>query len=273
VAKLAAGNLRFVSGPRLKKRLGQHHLTSSALCRPLVDFLAPAGERVLEIGPGGGVLTRALLDAGARVWGVELDAEWAFELPRALRVRGAATAALQPVLMDALDLPWGRLPAPTLVGGNLPYNVATPLIAAVLPHHQRVPRAAFLLQKEVAERLTARPGTRDYGALTVLVQCHAEAHVLGRVKPGSFRPPPKVESAFVGLRLREPPLPAPELAAFLALVRHGFGQKRKTLRNALGRVVGSSRVEVALAELGLPPASRAEELSLAQWLEVWRRLR
>ena len=257
--------------PRLKKALGQHHLLRPELCRPLVDFLAPSGERVLEVGPGGGVLTRALLAAGATVWGVELDLEWVWTLRRAV-ARETPAGALRPLVMDALDLPWSRLPAPTLVAGNLPYNVATPILAALLPHHGRVPRAAFLLQKEVAERLTAKPGTRDYGSLTVLVQCYAEATILGRVRPGSFRPPPKVESAFVGLRLRPPPLPADEMPAFLARLREAFGQKRKTLRNSLGRVVGTARVEAALQALGLPPMTRAEELPLAAWLDLWRLL-
>jgi 16S rRNA (adenine1518-N6/adenine1519-N6)-dimethyltransferase len=188
-------------------------------------------------------------------------------------MKAEGPVALQPLVMDALQLSWDRLPAPTLVAGNLPYNVATPIIAAVLPQHARIPRAAFLLQKEVAERLTARPGTRDYGALTVLVQCHAEPRILGRVRPGSFRPPPRVESAFVGLRLRPPPLPPAELADFMVLVRLGFGQKRKTLRNALGRVTGSAVVEAALERLGLPPSTRAEELPLERWLAVWGLLR
>ena len=257
--------------PRLKKALGQHHLTRPEVCRPLVDFLAPRGERVVEIGPGGGVLTGQLLDAGARVWGVELDLEWAWELRRAMRARDRQRE-LQALVMDALALPWERLPAPALVAGNLPYNVATPLVAAVLPQWRCVPRAAFLLQKEVAERLTARPGTRDYGSLTVLVQCYAEATILGRVRPGSFHPPPKVESAFVGLRLHAPPLPEGEMPAFLARVREAFGQKRKTLRNSLGRVVGSARVEAALDALHLPPQTRAEELPLAAWLDLWRLL-
>jgi 16S rRNA (adenine1518-N6/adenine1519-N6)-dimethyltransferase len=255
--------------PRLKKRLGQHHLVRPEACRPLVDFLAPAGERVLEIGPGGGVLTRALLEGGARVWGAELDLEWAWQLRHAL----AGKRAVQLVAIDALDLAWERLPEATLVAGNLPYNVATPIVAALLPHHRRVPRAAFLLQKEVAERLTAKPGTRDYGALTVLVECHAEATILGRVKPGAFRPPPKVDSAFVGFRLRPPPLPDEDLPSFLGLVREGFGQKRKTLRNSLGRSVGPERVLAALERMGLPPTSRAEELSLERWLSLWSLLR
>ncbi len=239
-----------------------------------MDFLAPlADQRVVEVGSGGGVLTGALLAAGARVWGVELDLAWAWELRRRVRPPRLRSPSLQLLVMDALEMPWARLPAPTLVAGNLPYSVATALIASLLPCHQQVPRAAFLLQREVAERLTARPGTRAYGGLTILVQCHAEARILGRVRPGSFRPPPKVESAFVGLRLRPPPLPPAELAPFLALVRRAFGQKRKTLRNALASAVGSPVVEGALAALGLPATTRAEELPLESWLQLWPRLR
>jgi 16S rRNA (adenine1518-N6/adenine1519-N6)-dimethyltransferase len=269
-------------GPRLKKRLGQHHLVNPDVVRPLIDFLAPGvGDRVLEIGPGGGLLTRRLLATGARVCGVELDLEWAGELRSRLAPAapgdgapgGDRPPALQPplqlVVMDALELPWGRLPRGTLVAGNLPYNVATPLLARILPHHDRIPRAAFLLQKEVAERLTAVPGTRAYGSLTVLVACHAEVRLLGRVRPGSFVPPPKVDSAFVGLRLRPPPLPPRELERFLGVVRLGFGQKRKTLRNALA-ALGRERVVSALETLGLPATARAEELALDRWLALWR---
>ena len=257
--------------PRLKKRLGQHHLVNPAVARPLLDFLAPlGGARVLEVGPGGGQLTRELLAAGARVWAVELDLEWAASLRR-LAASSAHPAALQLLAMDALELPWGALPPPTLVAGNLPYNVATPLIARVLPQHERVPRAAFLLQLEVAQRLVARPASRDYGALTVLTAAYAEARILGRVRPGSFRPPPKVESAFVGLTLHPPPLPEPEMRGFLRFVRVAFGQKRKTLRNALGASLGRDRVEGAVAALGLPPKARAEELLLAVWLDLWRK--
>jgi 16S rRNA (adenine1518-N6/adenine1519-N6)-dimethyltransferase len=263
--------MRRYRGGVLRKRLGQHHLVNPAVVRPLVSFLGLApGGRVLEIGPGGGLLTGELLATGARVLAVELDVDWAFSLRRALQERDAPRVAL--AVADALELRWEGLLAPTLVAGNLPYNVATPLLARVLPLHESVPRAAFLLQKEVAERLTARPGSRAYGALTVMVACHAEARILGRVAPGSFVPPPKVESAFVGLTLRPPPLPPAALGAFLGTVRRGFGQKRKTLRNALGGALGRERVAAALAALGLPAACRAEELPLAAWLELWRAL-
>lgn len=267
--------------PRLKKSLGQHHLTRPELTRPLLDFLAPLERaQILEIGAGGGVLTGELLRAGARVWAVELDTEWAAALRGRLRGRGrggataAAREALQPVVADALDLAWERLPAPTLVAGNLPYNVGTAIVAAVLRHHERIPRAGFLLQREVAERLTARPGSRAYGALTVLVACHAETRILGRVAPGAFRPPPKVDSAFVGFALHAPPLPEGDMARFLGFVRQGFALKRKTLANSLSAgKLQKKAVELALAELGEPATRRAEELPLSAWLALWQVLK
>jgi 16S rRNA (adenine1518-N6/adenine1519-N6)-dimethyltransferase len=251
-----------VRTPPLRKGLGQHHLVSGALCRPLVGFLAPAGERVVEIGPGGGVLTRELLAAGARrIVGFELDPAWAFALRRSLPDSRLALA-----VGDALDFDWSRLPA--LVAGNLPYNVATAILERLLPHGERIPRAAFLVQKEVAERIVAGPGDPGYGSFSVLVACYARATVLGRVRPGSFRPPPKVESAFVGLDLHAPPLPPAEMPAFLATVRLAFGQRRKTLRNALAAGWGREEAERALAAAGLPSGARAEELGLAEFLAL-----
>jgi len=260
--------------PPFLKRFGQHHLVDPKLCRPLVDFLASppsstagalAGTRVVEIGPGGGVLTGVLLAAGARVLALEVDPAWAFELRRRLPHR-----ELLAVLGDALTFPWQRLPAPTLVAGNLPYNVATAILSALLPHHRNLPRAAFLVQREVAERLAARPGEKPYGALSVLVGARAEVHLLGRVRPGSFRPPPKVEGAFVGLRLVAPPLPEGEMEAFEATVRLAFAQRRKRLRNALAAGWGREGAAAALTRAGIDPGRRAEELALEDFLALHR---
>lgn len=251
-------------GPSLKKSLGQHHLTDGSLCRPLVRFLAPAGQRVLEIGPGGGVLTAELLAAGARVLGWELDLEWAVVLRRRL-------PDVQVVVGDALEIEWSRLPAPTLAAGNLPYNVATVILERMLPHHDRVPRAAFLVQKEVADRLVARPGDEAYGSLSLLVAAYADAHLLGRVRKGSFRPPPKVEGGFVGFELKPPPLPPGEMPELIALIRLAFNQRRKTLRNALAAGWGRERAEAVLSAVGLPEKVRGEELGLAEFLEIHQR--
>jgi 16S rRNA (adenine1518-N6/adenine1519-N6)-dimethyltransferase len=257
-----------VRKPPLRKALGQHHLISGALCRPLVEFLSPRGERVLEIGPGGGVLTAELLAAGARVLGWELDPRWAAHLRRALPDPG-----LSLVVGDALRIAWQRLPAPTLVAGNLPYNVATAIVEDLLPHGSRVPRAAFLVQKEVADRIVAAPGSDAYGSFSVLVAAYARPRLLGRVRPGSFRPPPKVESAFVGLELQPPPLPAAEMPAFIALVRQAFSLRRKTLRNSLAAGWGRERAEAVLAAAGIPERARAEELGLTELLEIGRNYR
>lgn len=241
----------------------------------MLDFLglerersAGRGEvapRVLEIGPGGGVLTAELLGAGARVLAWELDREWAAELRR--RLPGSS---LSVVVGDALAIPWGRLPAPTLAAGNLPYNVATAILERLLPHHARVPRAAFLVQKEVADRLVAGPRDPAYGALSVLVSAWARPSFLGRVRRGSFRPPPKVEGGFVGFELAPPPLPREEMPGFTAFVRLAFGQRRKTLRNALAAGWGRERAEAVLAAAGVPAKARAEELGLAELLAVYR---
>ncbi|MBZ0112021.1 MAG: 16S rRNA (adenine(1518)-N(6)/adenine(1519)-N(6))-dimethyltransferase RsmA [Thermoanaerobaculia bacterium] len=251
---------RAGQNPRLKKKLGQHHLIRSESCRPLVEFLNPSGERVLEIGPGGGVLTQALVDSGARVLAVELDLEWAAV------VHARFTGEVPIATVDALTLDFSRLPVPTMVAGNLPYNVGTAILTRVLPHHSRVPRAAFLVQLEVAQRLTARPSTRGYGSLSVFAQVYSRARILGRVKPGSFRPPPRVDSAFVGFELTPPPLPEAELGAFETLVRQGFAHKRKTLRNSLALGLGREAAEALLSESGFSTNCRAEEMALSEWL-------
>jgi 16S rRNA (adenine1518-N6/adenine1519-N6)-dimethyltransferase len=258
-----------VDRPPFKKRLGQHHLHDSALCRPLVEYLEPAGGRVIEIGPGGGVLTEALLEAGATVMAWELDPAWTFETARRL----ASEPRLRLVNADALALPWERIKSPFKVAGNLPYNVATALIDRMLDQGPRIARAAFMVQLEVAQRLAAGPGSKAYGAASVLTAARAKARILARVEPGSFFPPPKVVSAFIGL---EPRRVVPTLSAFgelRTLVFAAFGQRRKTLRNALSTRWPRAQVQSAIARVGLEPDVRAEQLSCAEFGELLNQLR
>jgi len=254
--------------PLLKKGLGQHHLRDGSLCRPLVDFLEPAGQWVVEVGTGGGALTGALLKAGARVTAWELDRAWAFEVAR----RFASSGGLRVINADALELPWDRFPAPFKVAGNLPYNVATALIDRMLDHGDRILGAAFLVQLEVAERLVARPGTKAYGATSILTEARAAARILGRVRPECFVPPPKVESAFVGFLPRDDPLAPKTLVALRSLVYAAFGQRRKTLRNALATRWPRDQVAAAIERSGLAAEVRAERVSYAAFTELLNQL-
>src|SRR4029453_5491307 len=180
---------------------------------------------VWEIGPGSGVLTGQLLVAEARkVVGCELDIAWAFALRSRVR-----DPRLRIVAADALDIPWHRLPKGSEVAGNLPYNVATAIIDRLLDAHTAVPRAGFLVQLEVAQRLVAQPGDPDYGSTSVLVRARAEARILGRVRPGAFNPPPKVDSAFVGFLLHPPALDAQAMRALRPTLRAPFGFPRLSL--------------------------------------------
>lgn len=265
--------------PRLRRALAQHHLRDPGASRPLVEWLRCAGRTVIEIGPGGGALTGRLIAAGAaRVAAIELDADWAFALAARLREREGAAAeaagAVDLVVADALELAWGRLSPEWRLAGNLPYNVGTVLIERLLAAAPAGVRAAFLLQKEVVDRMVAAPGSDDYGALSVRVAARARATRLGTLRPGAFVPPPKVESAFVGLELVPPPLDAAGMVRFDRLVAAAFGQRRKTLRNALGAGLGRGAAAAAalLESAGLDPGGRAERLSLADFVRLARAL-
>ena len=212
---------------------------------------------VIEIGPGRGALTAKLLDRAARVIAIEID----HDLAGYLRQRFAGDARLEVIEADVLSVDlaqWG--PAP--IAGNLPYYIASPILERAL--RLRPPRAVFLLQKEVALRLVAQPRSRDYGYLTVATALFATARLVCEVPPSAFRPPPKVDSAVVEFSPCAPAMADPE--AFLAFAAQCFRHKRKTIRNNLAVVYGKGVVE------SWPEAAlRAEQLSLPQLEEMWRR--
>lgn len=225
-----------------------------------------SGRTVIEIGPGGGVLTRLLLERGARrVVACELDPSWAFALRRRV-----TDPRFRLAVGDACDLAWERAPAAARIAGNLPYNVATRIVARVLERAPVGLRSAFLVQREVADRLTAAPGEGSYGALTVLTRARAAARRLAVVMPGSFVPPPAVTSAFVGLERTATPIADDEWADFKGLVRTAFGHRRKTLLNNLGPSMGRPAAAAAIEALGLPAKVRAEALGLDQFVRLFR---
>jgi 16S rRNA (adenine1518-N6/adenine1519-N6)-dimethyltransferase len=246
----------------LKKRFGQHFLTDRTILRRIVQFahIAP-DDLVVEVGPGAGSLTTELAAVARRVVAIEIDKD----LVPALR--SSMPANVDTVEGDALevDLPAGMFH----VVGNLPYNVATPLFKRFIEHRDRILSVTVMIQKEVAQRLAAQPGAKEYGPLSVLIQYYATVKYGFSVPPGAFKPRPKVDSAVVRLEWKPD---VPEARAFTDFVHQAFSSRRKKLVNNLLSMFGSlSRDEVLLrvARAGAPLDVRPEELSVTQFLRVY----
>ena len=251
--------------PRAKRRLGQHFLTDPRLLGRIADALgAGPDDTVLEIGPGYGGLTGALAERAGRVVAVEKDRD----LVPALRERLPEATIVEG---DAIDADWHALAGPRfLVAGNIPYNITSPLIDKALqpPLPERI---VFLVQKEVADRVTASPGTPEYGALSVGVQSVARAERLFTVPAGAFQPRPRVDSAVLRLTPLEVPLVAPHAqASFRRLVVALFGFRRKQLARGVRELTGwpAQSVAALLDRVGLRAAARPEVLAPADFAEL-----
>jgi len=244
----------------LPQKLGQHFLTNAGILERIALAVCPEGEDlVIEIGPGRGALTEKLLRRAAHVVAIEIDAA----LVEHLRTRFADEPRLEIVHADVLDTDlarWGRAP----VAGNLPYYITSPILEKAV--RLDVPRAVFLIQKEVAERLIAQPRHREYGYLTLQTALFADTRLLFEVKPGAFRPPPQVDSAVVLLTPHMRDLGVGDREAFRRFLSHCFRQKRKTLRNNLAGVYGKETID-PWPEAGL----RAEQITLEQFAEMYKR--
>lgn len=259
--------------------MGQNFLVDQNIARLIADT---AGLRdddtVLEIGPGLGALTEVLLERAGRVVAVEKDAR----LHEFLRGRLGRRANLQLLHGDALEADLAALvtchSSRFKVVANLPYAISTPLLTQLVESPARPALMVLMVQREVGDRLAAAPRTKDYGALTLYTQLYYEVRRAHLVSPSCFLPPPAVGSAVMVLRRAPHPLLEPELEGpFKQLVRAGFGRRRKMLRgvlpkSALGERVNSDTLAAALARIGQPRTARAEELSLAQWLQLTRTL-
>jgi 16S rRNA (adenine1518-N6/adenine1519-N6)-dimethyltransferase len=257
--------------PRPRKRFGQHFLEAAWVVR-LIDALEPApDDTFLEIGPGRGALTAPLARRVRRVIAVEIDRDLAAGLPALVppNVRVVEGDFLE-VALDAL-LQGERLPV--RVVGNLPYNVSSPILIKLLESHDRGRRlsdATIMLQREVADRVAARPGTPDYGVLAIQVALHADVARLLTLPPGAFRPPPKVTSAVVRLRFRAPTVAVGDPAVFERIVRGVFLQRRKTLANALKPVADALGRNAArlLDAAGIEGRRRPETLTLEEFARL-----
>lgn len=241
-----------------KKKWGQNFLRNRGAVEKIVAAIDPApGEIVLEIGPGEGVLTDKLLELPNRIIALEIDPDLA------ARLRAKHGERLELRNEDAVD---ATLPdTPFRAVGNLPYNVGTPILRRVIAD-PNCRRGVFMLQKEVAERVTAKPGTESYGYLTLYVQAFASARSIMTLEPKSFYPPPKVRSAVVVLDPRDPGLASPR-EAVLDLVSTSFRMRRKKLVNNLTgwRELTREQVLEAMRNAGIDEGARAETLSLAEF--------
>jgi len=255
-----------------RKRFGQNFLQDAAVIDRIAAAIHPVpGERLVEIGPGTGALTAALLASGCDLDVIELDRDLvpgllaAFSLQPGFRLHSA----------DALNFDFGSLVEgdgddgqrghSLRIVGNLPYNISTPLLFKLLDNTALIRDMHFMLQLEVVRRLAAAPGSKNWGRLGVMAQFHCQVEHLFDVPPSAFRPPPKVESAIVRLTpWAASPWPGCDATQLRALVKAAFAQRRKTLRNNLKGIIDSGRLEA----LGVDPSARAETLELSQFIEI-----
>jgi 16S rRNA (adenine1518-N6/adenine1519-N6)-dimethyltransferase len=247
-----------------KKSLGQHFLHERHIIDKMLLAIDPKpGDRFVEIGPGQGALTFPLLDRHGALTAIEYDRDLLAPLTEAAKAHGE----LSLVHSDVMNVDFTALAAgtPFRLVGNLPYNLSSPILFHALDHAAVIRDMHFMLQKEVVDRMAAGPGSKVYGRLSVMLQAYCRVTSLFKVPPGAFRPPPKVDSAVVRLV----PLPPEQVGIvdpkrFADIVRAAFGQRRKTLRNALSTVCDAERIAAA----GIDPQARAEQLQVAEFVRL-----
>jgi 16S rRNA (adenine1518-N6/adenine1519-N6)-dimethyltransferase len=246
-----------------RKRFGQHFLTDEGVIHGIVRAIGPRRDDVMvEIGPGQAALTAPLLEHLNHLHAVELDRDLAPRLTQRFGQRITVHAA------DALQFDFGALGAPLRIVGNLPYNISSPLLFHCMQWAHQVLDQHFMLQKEVVDRMVAAPGDSDYGRLSVMLQARYHMESLFDVPPAAFDPPPKVMSAVVRMiPLRATDVLVQDWDAFGATVAQAFSQRRKMLRNTM------AAHRDALEAVGIAPTLRAEEVPVAQYIELARQIK
>ncbi len=251
-----------------KKNLGQHFLTDRGIIEHIVHAVDPRpGDNLVEIGPGQGAITFPLLKKHGKLTVIEFDRDLITPLSEAAHGVGELTIVHKDVLQVDFDKLAGE--GRIRLVGNLPYNISTPILFHVLEHCLHVRDMHFMLQKEVVDRMAAAPGSKVYGRLSVMLQAVCEVTPLFDVPPQSFNPPPKVDSAVVRLVPRDPAgIGIRDHALFEAVVRDAFAQRRKTLRNALGKLCTAEQLQA----VGIKPEIRAEQLPVADFIRLTNHL-
>jgi 16S rRNA (adenine1518-N6/adenine1519-N6)-dimethyltransferase len=264
------------TGFRPRKRLGQHFLIREGVIEAILRLIDLSREdEIVEIGPGLGFLTRRLLEVARKVWAIEVDpflVEWMRRSPR------GSHPCLDLVQGDILEVHLSSLLPDRKVKlvGNLPYGISTPVLFRLFELRQHFSILVLMVQREVAERMAASAGTKSYGTLSVWCQVHGQILDRVHVSPEAFFPRPKVRSTVVKFALYPLPLlPEEDLTMFRGLVRAAFGQRRKTLRNALRGLLHRDREEIeeALRQEGIDPQRRGETLSLDEFIRLARTLK
>lgn len=255
------------SGHKHKKQFGQNFLNNGRVIDQIVAAIRPKPENhLVEIGPGEAALTTPLIDVVKRMDIIEIDND----LIGPLKIRFATKPAFNLYHTDALKFDYSTLlefepEQPLRIVGNLPYNISSPLMFHLLNFSSHIQDMHFMLQKEVVDRITAAPGIKAYGRLSVMIQYACETEYLFTVGPENFTPPPKVESAIVRLLpYKQKPFIADNEASFSELVKQAFSQKRKTLRNTLKGYLDAEQIE----SCGINPTARAETITVEKFVEL-----
>lgn len=252
---------------RAIKALGQNFLNQPDIARRIVELAAiQPGDRVWEIGPGHGILTRALLAAGARLRAFELDRR--LEVP----LREEFGASIELIMGDVLRLDWeaelARSHQPLKLVANIPYNITSPLLHKLEKHHQSFTAATLMVQKEVAERICSEPNRKAYGVMTLRLRRIFDAQILMEVTRNNFEPAPNVDSAVLSLKPRAVPAVIPDLAKYLKLIDLAFSHRRKTLRNNLAALLDKDGLRRIQDQSGIDLTRRGETLSEAEFIAL-----
>ena len=259
-----------------RQRLGQHFLGDIGWRKRILKTLPVApNDTWVEVGPGHGEMTQMLAGDGRRVIAIEADGNLAAGIKAGIETEPRNWPGVELVHSDVLQADIGKLGGERFhVYGNLPYYITSPILHHLFQWAGQIASIHIVIQLEIAQRIAAHPGVRDYGYLSTLCQFYAKPKIALRIPPGAFRPPPNVDSALVGMTLPGDgaTLGIADAKRFLEFVQTCFEQKRKTLRNNLLEISDDARIHQALAASGLRPDTRAEQLSLAQFAAIFKQL-